>query len=37
MHMNKYQKYLNYIKEIKTDNTVTDQHRNSSVLIIDGL
>ena len=37
MHMNKYQKYLNYIKEIKTENTVTDQHRNSSVLIIDGL
>ena len=35
--MNKYQKYINYINEIKTDNTINDQHRNSRVLIVDGL
>lgn len=35
--MNKYQKYLNYIEEIKSNNTVDDQHRNSRVLIVDGL
>ncbi len=34
---NNYQKYLNYIKDIKTDGIVNDQHRNSRVLIVDGL
>lgn len=35
--MNKYQKYITYINQIKNEQTVDSQHKDSRVLIVDGL